>query len=337
MNIKPIATGQASGQPGANIGAVEVGRSSSSDKLNRAKSIASGEPSLNIQPSDTPVDPQVERLQRKRTIKMQTNVSPDRIYNNPIDEPIESATVDDTVQAISATEDTKPISPQLAALARQKRALQVKERELAEREAKLTAAPANGSVVELSKLEADPLSVLQEHGILTDSFYNALTEQLLTNQGNPEILALKAEIKALKEGVDKQLSDRDSQTEQQVYADMQREATQLINQGDNYEMIRETNSMKDVMELIRRTWKSTGEVLDVQSACDLVENELLDEGLKIANIKKVQSKVSPSPASNQQLQPQQRQMRTLTNRDSAAPTMDRRARAIAAALGQLKK
>lgn len=340
MKISPVAQG--SGVPGQNLTA-DIGRTASPDKMARAKAIARGENPITVSESDTPVDPQVKRAQESiRKIKMKTNASPDRF--NPLAEPIqepsedpqtpESAISDPSAQ-VNEAEDTKPLSPQFAALAKQRRALQVKERELAEREKALQAQPQSGSDDLVARLKSEPLRVLQEHGVT----YDQLTDAILSNQNvhNPEIQELKAEIKALKEGVDKSLSDRDAQAEQAVLAEMRREAVLLAKSGDTYEMVRETNSVPDVIQLIHRTYKQTGEVLDVSEAMQLVEDELINESLKIAKIKKVQSKLSPQPEPQQIQQQQPRQMRTLTNRDSARTPMSRRERAIAAMTGTLKK
>jgi hypothetical protein len=82
--------------------------------------------------------------------------------------------------------------------------------------------------------------------------------------------------------------------------------------------------------------------MDVAEAAEIVENQLVQESLPFAKLKKVQSRLTPAqveqvekildaPKSNVKV------MRTLTNRDTAMPTMDRRARAIAAMQGTLKK
>lgn len=258
----------------------------------------------------------------KQKIAMRTNASPE--YYEP------DSTIQDTNSTNASQEVTKPLSPQYAALAKQRRALQVKERELADREKAITSDPSRNDGQDIiTRLKSQPLSVLQEHGVT----YDQLTEAILATQGNAEINALKAEILALKEGVDKNFTDRDHQAEQQVLAEMRKEAAQLAREGDTFEMVRETNSLPDVMQLIERTYRTTGEVLDVQEAMQLVEDELVSESLKIANIRKVQSRMSrPAPQPQQQ-----RGMHTLTNRDTSATQMSAKARAIAAFHGTLKK
>ena len=105
----------------------------------------------------------------------------------PVDNQPQPA-VTSPVEALS-TEEPKPLSPQFAALAREKRALQVKERELADREKALTAGQSD--TVKLSDLKSKPLEVLLANGVT----YDQITEGILANPGNPELDALRQELK----------------------------------------------------------------------------------------------------------------------------------------------
>lgn len=323
MKISPIPQG---GTPGSSLNSSTV----NTEKMAIAKAIAAGETPIRVTQSDTPVDPQVEKTKESiRRIKMRTNVSPDR-FNGVAEE---SAKIDNDVQA-EVVEETKPLSPQFAALAKQRRALQVKERELADREKALESkAPSDGTQDIIAQLKSQPLRVLQEHGVT----YDQLTEAILADSSgiNPEIQKIRDELKAVKEGFDKNLLDRDTQAEAQVLAEMQREAELLAKEGDAYELVRENKSIPDVMNLIRRTYKETGEILDVSDALQLVEDELINDGLRRASFSKIKSKLVPAQAPL----PTQRQnyIRTLTNRDSTSLGLSRRERAIMAMNGTLTK
>ncbi len=266
-----------------------------------------------------------------RSLRMNTNATPGRI-DAPPPPPTEPLAISDTGDQVeAAVEATQPLSPQAAALARQRRALQVKERELTEREKALsTQAPAQGAAVDMARLKSEPLSVLLEAGVT----YEQLTQAILDNQdGGPNLEALKAEIKA---DVTKTLTDRDTQAEKQVLAEMQREATGLAAEGETFELIRETGSIPEVMQLIERTYRDSGEVMHVSDAMQAIEDELFEESLKLARTQKVQGKLQPEQREPPQ-QPQRQGMRTLTNRDTAAVPMGRKERALLAFAGQLKK
>lgn len=326
MKITPIA--------GPSTGSVTPSVGASADVREAAKQAYLGQTPTRITQSETHVDPQVERLNNKKSIKMRTNFSTNR-EEEPIAEvvPVVAPNViPDTTVANVEPEVTAPISPQLAAIARQKRALQVKESEIAARE-KALADQATGGL-DLAKLKANPLSILQEAGVT----YEQLTEAILADQQgiNPELQALKAKIDALEKGVESKLTERDAQAEQQVLAELRREAQRIVSDGDTFEMIKANRAEAKIVDLIHRTWKQTGEVMEVEDAANLLETEYLNDAMKIANLKKVQSKLTPVQAVPQQPQGQTKQMRTLTNRDVASAPTSKRARAIAAMRGQIK-
>lgn len=223
-------------------------------------------------------------------------------------------------------EATQPLSPQYAELAKRRRALQLKERALAEKEKALASSQTGSLGIDIDRLKSQPLSVLQEAGVT----YDQLTEAILASQANSEVNALKAEINALKEGIDKKFTERDTQAEQQVLMQMKREAESLASQGDQFELVRETRSIPDVMRLIERTYRETGEVLEVSEALSLVEDELFKDLNKLVGLNKIKSTlIPPQPPAAPQAQ-QSPAMRTLKNRDTAAIPLSRRARALAA-------
>jgi hypothetical protein len=319
MKVSALPT-SASGVLGTDLGAVNLGRTASPEKMAAAKAIAAGQ---------TPpvVDSQVERIQQNiKKIRMKTNVSPDQY--EPTDET--QGAIPDSIVPATETEVTQPISPQLAALAKQRRAFQLEKEAFAREKAAAAANPTEGAAELIAKLKAQPLSVLQEHGVT----YDQLTEAILGNPVNPEIESLKEQIKALKEGVDNSFKTQAEGQEEAALTEMLYEAESLAKEGESYELIRTRNAYDRVLRKIHGNFKKTGRVLDVSEAMTQVENELLEEGLKIAEASKIKNKLIPTqqPAP----QPQQRTMRTLTNRDGAIPPLDRKSRAMAAFRGTLK-
>lgn len=337
MKISPLSNG---GQPGQTLGSVDVGRTADPVKLERARAIARGE-----KVAEAPADHQAERIQANaRTLKMRTNYSTNReelLQENPqeVVAKEELSSTPETTES-GAVEATQPLSPQFAALARQKRALQVKERELQEREKAISAAPqGSGDADIVARLKTDTLSVLQEHGILnTPDFYNSITEKMLAGDTfNTELYALKEEIKALKKGVDESFSSREQQQEEAALTEMLYEAESLAKEGDAFEFIRASGDegYDKVLRRIHSTYKKTGRVLDLEEAMTAVENELLsDAEKKYAASNKLRSKFAPQESLKPQPSPG---MRTLTARDTATPNVSRRARAIAAMTGTLRK
>jgi len=330
MKVSAMPAGSG-GTPGVDLGNIHVGQTASAEKLAAAKAVASGQE----RPIEDVVRDVIDKAQSPRKITMRTNHSTNRDDFQRTETPTEPvSTISDAGgQTNAAVESTQPLSPQLAELAKERRALQVMKRELEIEKANLAKPPEKSEdLVSKADLISNPLKIF-DLGLT----YDQLTEAILANQSGvtPEIKALKEELKRVKDDVTKTLSDRDTQAEQQVLAEMRKEAEGLVKEGDAYEMVRETKSLPHVMDLIYQTYKKTGEVLSVNEALDLVETDLITETLKVARLKKVQSKIAPEPV--QAPQSKGNQMKTLTSRDGSGIPLDRRARAIAAMNGQLRK
>ncbi len=229
---------------------------------------------------------------------------------------------------------TEPLTPQAAALARQRRSLQVKERELAAREAALKTAPAvQAGGIDLARLKAEPLSVLQEAGIT----YDQLAQSILSQQQgvSPEqFRAVQAELQAIKDGLKQELANRDQASRQEAVKAMTTEAQAAVASGDEFELVRETRSVPDAIRLIERIYDQTGEVKDVRWALAEIENELVKDILKVAGLKKVQGQMQPQAQAPAQAPQSRPAMRTLSNRDTASAPMSAKQRAVAAFWGQ---
>ena len=122
LNVQPVAQG--SGVPGQQLNQ----GGAPADRKAAAKAAFLG---TTLTESETPVVPQIEREQRSvRKIKMRTNANVDR-FAPPMEQTEQTTEPTETTENGIAdandavTEETKPLSPQFAALARQKRANQV--------------------------------------------------------------------------------------------------------------------------------------------------------------------------------------------------------------------
>lgn len=250
-----------------------------------------------------------------------------------------------------------PLSSQYANLARKEKALRAKvqaqettfrqrEEALKAREDALAAKDAEyaSKFVSKDKLMADPFSVLAELGFsydkLTELAMNAPTEndvqtrQQLRDELKAEIMA---ELKPLKEAQQKQeqeIRDRQQKAYQDAVAQLRNETKSLVESDPEFETIKATGSIDDVVELIEETYKKDKVLLTVQEAAREVEAYLLEEAEKLLSIGKLKSKFSPAPRAlvepQKSVEPQQPQIRTLTNAGSTSRPMSARDRAIAA-------
>lgn len=316
MKISAMPAG-AGGTPGTDLGNINIGSTSSASRLAAARAIAEGR---EVEQEEAVLDP--TRASNVRKIKMRTNYSTDRDEVLAPEPEVESTISDQSGQTQAAVESTQPLSPQFAALAKQRRALQVKERELAEREAKATKAP-EGEFVTKADLLANPLKIF-DLGLT----YDQLTEALLSN-GSGNTLDIKALKDELRKDMDDRLSSQAQTQEEAALNSIADEIESFSKEGEAYELIRERKALPAVLNHIYTHFKKTGQVLDTKSVMDNIENRLLDQQLKYSNIGKVKSKLAPEPQVPAP-QSQGNQMKTLTNRDGASIPLSRRARAIAA-------
>jgi hypothetical protein len=277
-------------------------------------------------------------------MKMRTQVTPPPAFDPslgapptaapaPAAAPLSTGNANGDPGAAPAEAETQPLSPQFAALARQRRALQVKEREIADREKALAAQPAQAGTVPLEKLKSDPLGVLFGAGVTWDDLTKAITAHNpnLTPEKVQELV--QQQVKAAQDQFKSELDQRDTVAKQQALREIKREAQALIAQGDDFEMIREMNKLDDVMGYIEAWYQKTGEILDTREALQDMEDLCLEDTLKTAGLKKVQAKLQPPAPTPQQRAP----MRTLSNRDTAQVPVDRKQRALAAFWNQLPK
>lgn len=331
MKVSPVATG---GQPGVDIGAVSTSRSSP-DRIAAAKAVASGQ-----QPAEKGLEGLAEAMVRAqskpKTIKMRTQVSPDRAFENTPQEPQTAASQEngnpDEVETSTDPAERRLIDPQLAAIAKARRAFQQEKAAFEEQKAKLTQSAPSLTKEELfGQLKLNPLGVLGEAGVS----YDDLTQAILNGPTHsPEIAELKAKIAALEQGIDTKLTAREKAVEEQALLDMRKEAQRILQDPNApFRMAKSREGLNNAIELIKRQYEDTREVISVDEALELVDKAMVEEH------EEREKRLYPT-GRNPQAPPQQQQnrgMRTLTNRDEATPVMSRRDRMLAAAHGTLKR
>lgn len=302
-----------------------------------------------------------------------SQVSPEEMTaissQNPIeDETQELVTEDTEVLDESAkapeTEETKQdpaLSRQFAQLARQERALRAKvqqqEQAWKAKEAALTAREAEiaskssqyeSGWVKQDRIKQDALTVLAEAGVS----YDELTQQIINQQPrDPRVDAtineLKAQIQELKaanETSQKSSQDQQQQAYQAAVRQIETEARNLVKSDPNFESIKATNSVKDVVELITETYNKDGILLTVEEAAQQVEDYLTEEAYKLASLSKIQKRMQanaskqPTNATAQKTQPQTpkqpQPMKTLTNATASTRQLSAKERAILAFKGE---
>lgn len=255
--------------------------------------------------------------------------------------------------ASKAPEPAKePLSSQYAQLARKERALRAKAQELKQREDALKASqtpsqapPATANGIPLEEFKKNPWKFMQEAGVSYDQVTRAALEAPTPEQQqwSQTVEELRSELRALKEEQTKtKTSWEDSQKTQyqQAVNQIKAEVTSLVSNDPEFETVKATNSIGDVVELIEKTFQEDGILLSVQDAAKQVEDYLAEEAYKLSQLSKVQKRFKPAPATvaaapskSPEVTPTQSQpSKTLTNAISGSRQMTARERALAAAI-----
>ena len=266
----------------------------------------------------------------------------------------------DTNEGVSspAEAETKPteeaLSNHYAVLARKEKAIRQREQQLRQREAAIKAqdeaakakpaAPAfdESKYVPKERLTQDPFKVLGELGLT----YDQLTE-LAMNAPKPEQLALLNEIKTLREEMQamkgetkKTFEEQQELQRTQAVTQIRNEVKALVRQDPQFETVRATGSVDDVVELIEKVYDQDGILLTVEDAAQQVEDYLVDRAIKLTRLSKIQKRLQPkaTPQTAAQTktggQPEKKPIQTLTNSIASSRQMSARDRAIAAFKGE---
>lgn len=268
-------------------------------------------------------------------------------------EPSSSESVAETTPA----KKEEPLSSQYAVLARKEKQLRIKaqQQELAfkqreeairQRESEYGKKDQDYSSNYISKdrLKQDPLGTLSEMGMTYDEITQlALSQPQIDPALNKVIQELKMQIKELKgenEGTRKSITDQQTQSYNEALRHISLEAKDLVKNDSRFETIRETGQLSEVVDLIKKTFDQDGILLTVEEAAQAVEDELVEEAMKISRLSKIQQKIkaateqTPKPTVDAK---KTTEMKTLTNAVSSSRQLSARERALLAFKGELKK
>lgn len=271
----------------------------------------------------------------------------------------------DNSTPVSEPQTEKPEDPalsrQFAQLARQEKQLRLKaqqqdqaikarEAALAAREAELQAKDTQYKTgyIPVDQLKRQTLATLEEAGIS----YDDLTAQQMSRLNvDPTLQAhiskLEAKLAALEEhntNSQKTYQEQQANQYQAAVKQIKIDTQNLVKSNPDYEAIRATGSVQDVVDLITKTFDKDGVLLSVEEAAQEVENYLVEESLKLTQIQKIKARMAQAGASNaakpngQQTQPtkQTQPMKTLTNATASSRQLSAKERAILAFRGELK-
>lgn len=240
----------------------------------------------------------------------------------------------------------------------QEQAFKTKEAELEKRAQELATKEAQYAqdYIPKARLKSNTLDVLAE----ADLSYDDLTQQLIQQSSTPvdprlqaHIQKLEAQLQALTKGQEESAQrQKDAQAEQYKAAlgQIKSDATELVNADPEFEAIKATNSIQDVVDLIEAVFKDSKgtKLMTVAEAAKEVEKELTEQLFRYTKINKIKSKLIPASAVPVQAAPavsqtpaetvpkQPQPMKTLTNASSSMRQLSARERALLVFKGEMK-
>lgn len=256
----------------------------------------------------------------------------------------------------SKSEQDPALQRQFAQLARQERQLRAKAQQqdqvIKAREAALQAkedairlkeTEYSQGYISKDQLKRDTMRILADAGVS----YDELTQQILNQPGvDPRtevvISKLEAKIAALEAKADQNVKAQE-ESQQQAYKaavkQIEVDVRATVQNDPNFETIKATRSIQDVVELIETTYKQDGVLMTVEDACTEVENYLVEEALKVTRIGKIKRQLEQAgtPKPTQTAKPADTpSMKTLTNAATSTRKLSARERAMLAFKNELK-
>lgn len=265
-----------------------------------------------------------------------------------------------TEEAKPEVKAEEPSSSQMAIIARKERALRAQKQQQDQAfKARETALQAREAAVEAKAQEYNsgyiPKASLKQAALEALSsdpqFYEEMTQQVINNQTplDPRVSSFinkqEEQIKQLTaklEAQEKGQVDQQTQAYQSAVAQIKADVTALVSSDPNFETVKSTKSIPDVVELIEKTYAEEKRLLSVEEATQMVEDYLVDEAIKLANIGKIKKRLSAAPAVSAKVEKQTptnkqpQTMKTLTNATASTRQLGAKERAILAFKGELK-
>lgn len=283
--------------------------------------------------------------QQQKPVSRQSQVPLDAIEPPPSGLAAGSKEVVQTNNIIEAQPNPEvtgePLSPQAASLARKEMQFRKAQLEFKAKEEAWKQDQVN--YIRKDRIQSETLKVLSEAGIDADKLVELQINQAQPKDPNQalhdQIAELKAQIQGIIDPEKGTLAKRDQEAYDQTVSQIRYDAKLLVDSNPAFGTIKTENQLSEVVDLITKTFEQDGEILDVEEACQLIENGLrkrLDtqyerlsryEWLKSKEGKQAELEEA-TPAQLTQPSAPQRVTHTLTNAGAATRQMSARDRAI---------
>ena len=311
----------------------------------------------------------VAALGRTDTSKMDSTTQDAAAVAAPVvatDENVAAASTEESVPAVSADDPNAAKFLELAKRTKAQRALELKlkqeQQSLEAKRAEIEKKQAEyeNNYIPKDRLKNDLIGVLTELGYDPSGVVNAIQSGPVSMEMTIRQLQQKiAQLEAGTSTVAKNLEENTTAQYQAAVNNIRTQAKSLVAKDPSFETIKAMGKEEDIVKRIEKVFNegefdeegneiyAKGTVLDVTEVAQKIEETLLADALRIAQLNKVKQKLAPvveetAEGTKQKTatNPKQTQIKTLTNTMTASPSKslsaaERRARAIAIAEGRI--
>lgn len=259
---------------------------------------------------------------------------------------VDSTHLDSSTESVDAAPEatSEALSPQFVALARKEKQLRKAQQEL--KVAQDAWKQDQGKQITRESLLADPLKVLAEAGITAEKLVELQINQSVPKdplqQALDKIQQLEDRLNGVTDPENGELAKRDKQAYEDTVQQIESDAQLLVDSNPAYETIKSEGKTSEVKDLILAVFEQEGTLLDVEEACKLVEEKLVQNMLtqyermdKMAKLKarlRKSTENSTEAMDDQVISAQQShsrpQLTTLTNSGASTRPLTARDRAI---------
>ena len=307
----------------------------------------------NISPEEASVVMRQEQQQEEEEQQEVAEMDGKPHEERQVEEPAKPVDTPESRRFAQLARQEKAIRQKAQEIRAQEQALQQRQAELESREQGYRQQPPPDQTKYVSRdmFKNDPISALSELGLsyeeITNAYINHTPQDPRVQATISKLEAKLAALEAANETAQKQSVEAQTQQYQAAIKQLKTDTKALVDSDPNFETIKATRSHDDVVDLIEQTYKKDGILLSVEEAAQQVEDYLLEEAMRLTNIKKIKAKLAQNSAPKAQTQtaktsaatanePKQTQMKTLTNNTASTRQLSSKERAILAFKGQLK-
>jgi len=209
----------------------------------------------------------------------------------------QSPTETSAPQAQTPPKQKDPNEKRWAHMARQERQFRAQQAQFkVEREQFMSQkAEAEKQIALKQRISQGDYDALSEFGVTKEQLTN-----YLVNQPNPtdrELMQLKAKLSEMEQSQGSIQKAMEEQTQRNYDAAVKQYSNEikLVANGnpDKYELINANRAHEAALELVKEVFDKEGHMMTAEEACDQVEEYLLEESLKLMNLKKIKAKFAP--------------------------------------------